>query len=113
MIRRPPRSTLFPYTTLFRSEEGDEVVDRLRQIAGIAVLQDVFCTVALGQRFLVRSQNERQMSKRRRQPVEGLEKQQMLRCRWEPVIASDNVADRHRMVVNREGEVIGRKSIGL
>src|SRR3989442_10997325 len=25
MIRRPPRSTLFPYTTLFRSEE-DEVV---------------------------------------------------------------------------------------
>src|SRR2546426_2227988 len=23
MIRRPPRSTLFPYTTLFRSYEGD------------------------------------------------------------------------------------------
>src|SRR2546425_7387407 len=23
MIRRPPRSTLFPYTTLFRSHEGD------------------------------------------------------------------------------------------
>src|SRR2546430_5936972 len=23
MIRRPPRSTLFPYTTLFRSEEGE------------------------------------------------------------------------------------------
>src|SRR5256885_10225579 len=23
MIRRPPRSTLFPYTTLFRSEMGD------------------------------------------------------------------------------------------
>src|SRR3712207_8386026 len=22
MIRRPPRSTLFPYTTLFRSEQG-------------------------------------------------------------------------------------------
>src|SRR3712207_8668230 len=27
MIRRPPRSTLFPYTTLFRS---DRVVDALR-----------------------------------------------------------------------------------
>src|SRR3712207_8958412 len=25
MIRRPPRSTLFPYTTLFRSESGDTV----------------------------------------------------------------------------------------
>src|SRR2546425_5903644 len=24
MIRRPPRSTLFPYTTLFRSQENDE-----------------------------------------------------------------------------------------
>src|SRR5437667_9101973 len=35
MIRRPPRSTLFPYTTLFRSHEGwpvfnsvEEAVDR-------------------------------------------------------------------------------------
>src|SRR2546422_7257503 len=25
MIRRPPRSTLFPYTTLFRSVRGDDV----------------------------------------------------------------------------------------
>src|SRR3712207_8533784 len=25
MIRRPPRSTLFPYTTLFRSKKGDSV----------------------------------------------------------------------------------------
>src|SRR5688572_31804697 len=25
MIRRPPRSTLFPYTTLFRSPHGGEV----------------------------------------------------------------------------------------
>src|SRR3712207_8411826 len=24
MIRRPPRSTLFPYTTLFRSRRGEE-----------------------------------------------------------------------------------------
>src|SRR3712207_7146868 len=29
MIRRPPRSTLFPYTTLFRSGEG-RVQDHLR-----------------------------------------------------------------------------------
>src|SRR3712207_6926875 len=28
MIRRPPRSTLFPYTTLFRSEDGLEVALR-------------------------------------------------------------------------------------
>src|SRR5260370_1636117 len=30
MIRRPPRSTLFPYTTLFRS--GRVIVGRARQI---------------------------------------------------------------------------------
>src|SRR2546426_8854481 len=32
MIRRPPRSTLFPYTTLFRSREGapQDVVRALR-----------------------------------------------------------------------------------
>src|SRR5258708_23127169 len=28
MIRRPPRSTLFPYTTLFRSTGQDLLVDR-------------------------------------------------------------------------------------
>src|SRR3712207_9067487 len=27
MIRRPPRSTLFPYTTLFRSYADDELYD--------------------------------------------------------------------------------------
>src|SRR5690349_22520633 len=30
MIRRPPRSTLFPYTTLFRSEKAATVLDTLR-----------------------------------------------------------------------------------
>src|SRR5256885_4865290 len=29
MIRRPPRSTLFPYTTLFRSADGAEAVEAL------------------------------------------------------------------------------------
>src|SRR2546430_11641671 len=27
MIRRPPRSTLFPYTTLFRSVRGEEATE--------------------------------------------------------------------------------------
>src|SRR5690242_20996244 len=29
MIRRPPRSTLFPYTTLFRSSLAEDLEDRL------------------------------------------------------------------------------------
>src|SRR3712207_8794394 len=31
MIRRPPRSTLFPYTTLFRSPPGSHRAGRLRE----------------------------------------------------------------------------------
>src|SRR3712207_8114324 len=31
MIRRPPRSTLFPYTTLFRSGRGRRLVDRVHE----------------------------------------------------------------------------------
>src|SRR3712207_7326897 len=30
MIRRPPRSTLFPYTTLFRSRDEDQPIKRMR-----------------------------------------------------------------------------------
>src|SRR2546425_6793610 len=36
MIRRPPRSTLFPYTTLFRSRDGDEVFERRAGEGGAA-----------------------------------------------------------------------------
>src|SRR3989475_6404923 len=34
MIRRPPRSTLFPYTTLFRSgvKEGNMVLELIRRV---------------------------------------------------------------------------------
>src|SRR2546422_6643616 len=42
MIRRPPRSTLFPYTTLFRSRRigeplGHRVVDRGEHVLGVLV----------------------------------------------------------------------------
>src|SRR5688572_32564777 len=44
MIRRPPRSTLFPYTTLFRSQQrlavvGDPGVERVARGAGAVVDQ--------------------------------------------------------------------------
>src|SRR3989442_2116048 len=32
MIRRPPRSTLFPYTTLFRSQEAFQAVQMLKHV---------------------------------------------------------------------------------
>src|SRR5256884_4303972 len=43
MIRRPPRSTLFPYTTLFRSWERG---DTLTTVSGLRV------TPGLGLRFI-------------------------------------------------------------
>src|SRR5256885_14047988 len=49
MIRRPPRSTLFPYTTLFRSPEGPksevDLVDLLIELGRSAVPGDVAVTV--------------------------------------------------------------------
>src|SRR2546430_11258810 len=40
MIRRPPRSTLFPYTTLFRSDASLTAVDRdVRGVRGSGVLR--------------------------------------------------------------------------
>src|SRR2546430_13529405 len=39
MIRRPPRSTLFPYTTLFRSRR--EPVD----YSGVPALRPLYCSV--------------------------------------------------------------------
>src|SRR5256885_7551121 len=39
MIRRPPRSTLFPYTTLFRSLDGLGTVSTLSQVALLQRIQ--------------------------------------------------------------------------
>src|SRR3712207_8714225 len=35
MIRRPPISTLFPYTTLFRSEISDRIVEDMENAGGL------------------------------------------------------------------------------
>src|SRR2546426_12789475 len=35
MIRRPPRSTLFPYTTLFRSQKDDPLVTPSVGVQGV------------------------------------------------------------------------------
>src|SRR2546427_3554766 len=35
MIRRPPRSTLFPYTTLFRSQRASGEVARVLQVKNV------------------------------------------------------------------------------
>src|SRR5256885_12115809 len=41
MIRRPPRSTLFPYTTLFRSHHERRVAVAARQVAKQLIVRAV------------------------------------------------------------------------
>src|SRR5690554_4796691 len=42
MIRRPPRSTLFPYTTLFRSRQSVRLVIEQSQLALLKEEQELF-----------------------------------------------------------------------
>src|SRR3712207_5275454 len=48
MIRRPPRSTLFPYTTLFRSGEGLFVTDVAGLHSGVNPVSGTFSVGASG-----------------------------------------------------------------
>src|SRR2546422_7635641 len=69
MIRRPPRSTLFPYTTLFRSHFGDSA-DRVTRLLGSidccleagVVLRIKRAHRSLAQRRFVRGRSEEHTS---------------------------------------------------
>src|SRR5256885_8216520 len=49
MIRRPPRSTLFPYTTLFRSHGRGQLVKHLERLGPVALgLVDAYQVIECG-----------------------------------------------------------------
>src|SRR3989442_12590287 len=54
MIRRPPRSTLFPYTTLFRSKTAD----------ALAVQQEIAQVISARLRPKLSGEEQRQVAKR-------------------------------------------------
>src|SRR5688572_31458625 len=64
MIRRPPRSTLFPYTTLFRSNHVLEIISRLagkpldvrREAVQKGDMRDTFADTTLARADLGRSE---------------------------------------------------------
>src|SRR3712207_7813289 len=88
MIRRPPRSTLFPYTTLFRSEEVRLVVDderpgavRMEQVEE-PVEQDAVVQereVTLGRHAVERGDPRREL--RSEEHTSELQSRQYLVCR--------------------------------
>src|SRR5690349_23435400 len=57
MIRRPPRSTLFPYTTLFRSIwEEEQATWRRRLVSGIRIFRRLF-SICLPSPKVIREQS--------------------------------------------------------
>src|SRR3712207_7753643 len=90
MIRRPPRSTLFPYTTLFRSthdgvvspekRHADQFIDR--NAAAIALLNDsIFYFGELGMQEFETSKLMTDLLERSEEHTSELQSRQYLVCR--------------------------------
>src|SRR5256885_12634303 len=67
MIRRPPRSTLFPYTTLFRSRE---LLEELAIALGIRT----YATVARAGARAARQERRAQLGRRVQEGLVGLDR---------------------------------------
>src|SRR3712207_7354564 len=79
MIRRPPRSTLFPYTTLFRSRMGHAADLRGEQLAVLTrrLITDPFDAAEVAQRIRAAVQG----SPRSEEHTSELQSRQYLVCR--------------------------------
>src|SRR3712207_7788009 len=84
MIRRPPRSTLFPYTTLFRSDIKAEVI-RDGGLAGTISVLDPWETLSRrireGFEFHPWIQSVERITKRSEEHTSELQSRQYLVCR--------------------------------
>src|SRR3712207_3353950 len=78
MIRRPPRSTLFPYTTLFRSV-GEERAALGNRVARLGRDDDVL--VALGVEEDLGEREDRLLGPRSEEHTSELQSRQYLVCR--------------------------------
>src|SRR5256885_8363894 len=65
MIRRPPRSTLFPYTTLFRSPFGIAVLAQVAvEVAGAHIALGHQDRAAIGQLLALEANQQRQVDRK-------------------------------------------------
>src|SRR3712207_7715518 len=85
MIRRPPRSTLFPYTTLFRSQRALTEVGNLRDPEAFAEAVELVGTWARDERregvkIMLQALAERQIG-RSEEHTSELQSRQYLVCR--------------------------------
>src|SRR3712207_8494428 len=58
MIRRPPRSTLFPYTTLFRSNEG--AFPLFTSVSFDLTVTSIFTPLLTGNKIVIYEENDLQ-----------------------------------------------------
>src|SRR3712207_8466481 len=80
MIRRPPRSTLFPYTTLFRSH----ALDLAAQLVGLDVVAEAVGGRVVGDRDVLvaaRERGARHLLDRSEEHTSELQSRQYLVCR--------------------------------
>src|SRR3712207_7939113 len=81
MIRRPPRSTLFPYTTLFRSGAGGADRPPRRRMRVLRGRARPASAVAPGDRGRVRIQLRARRGERSEEHTSELQSRQYLVCR--------------------------------
>src|SRR3712207_8378424 len=84
MIRRPPRSTLFPYTTLFRSIDRIVAVGQRRTAAGAvetAAAREEFPAHPGVDRLVVRHRHLAELPERSEEHTSELQSRQYLVCR--------------------------------
>src|SRR5260370_20350938 len=84
MIRRPPRSTLFPYTTLFRSESSKRSLAAWRTAAGIrteALLPHFLTTAFIVGHRLLESRRQEMGQQRSEEHTSELQSHLNLVCR--------------------------------
>src|SRR3712207_8357445 len=93
MIRRPPRSTLFPYTTLFRSALNENLMDNDFLGKGTLTVSEIFfsspsrcavadgCTISIDRRLTDGETFEYALQQRSEEHTSELQSRQYLVCR--------------------------------
>src|SRR3712207_8329375 len=74
MIRRPPRSTLFPYTTLFRSLAGES-------LQGALEWKELIALLTITETYFFRDKGQFALLERSEEHTSELQSRQYLVCR--------------------------------
>src|SRR3712207_6878407 len=95
MIRRPPRSTLFPYTTLFRSRQTISLVSRQNRTGKVSHIQCVQLSMIRTIRSFISMRSEEHTSE--------LQSRQYLVCR----LLLEKKAIHNGVLVQTNAEITG------